>query len=677
MGWIDRLLGRRIPGELVPYDTYDAAQRVLADPYEPFLGSGSIAVADPGIPLAWHYQGGVEQLWKSQPNLRKVVDFIARNVATVPLHTFERVSDLERERATDTALDALMSAPRKGVSPFRFWHSVLSDSLLYDYWALWMLPAPDMPAGYELLPLPSWRLRFITDSFRQVVEVHFWVGDLHLPEANEGWVQMNLDELIYDHGYAPSTAGLSPVETLKDILEESAEAVAYRRQTWEQGARVPNFLTRPADAPEWSKEARERFKRSWERYVGRGPAAGGTPLLEDGMRLEAATDAFSPRDTLDLEGRQLTAVEVAAAFHIAPELVGAREGNYSNVREYRQMLYRDSLGAYIASIEQTLNAQLTPRLAGDRQLYIEANIESKLRGSFEEQAQVLSSAIGAPWMSRSEGRARMNLPYMPDGDELVVPLNVLVGGQASPRDSGSQNRTASGRPAGKASGPTQAKAAVPDTYIEKARRTLEGFYSRQGRSVLSRLGAGDDEWWDTERWNSELSDDIYQLAVMISTYVGEEVTQDIGFAPSEYNADRTLAFLRAVADRIAEDTNTTTRAQIEQAMEGELDPDERLAGAQHVFDVAAEGRSDIAATTIGTTFAGFAAVEAGRQMTGDRATKTWVVTSANPRASHAAMNGETVPVNENFSNGLPWPGSIEGGPEETAGCQCELVINTQ
>ena len=145
------------------------------------------------------------------------------------------------------------------------------------------------------------------------------------------------------------------------------------------------------------------------------------------MRLNGL-EAFKPQDTGDLEGRRLSAIEVASAYHIAPELVGAQQGNYSNVREYRQMLYRDSLGPYIKALEDTLNAQLTPEFEDGRSLYIEANVEAKLRGSFEEQAQMMSSAIGAPWVTRNEGRSLMNCPPVEGGDELVVPLNVLIGG---------------------------------------------------------------------------------------------------------------------------------------------------------------------------------------------------------------------------------------------------------
>jgi len=60
----------------------------------------------------------------------------------------------------------------------------------------------------------------------------------------------------------------------------------------------------------------------------------------------------------------------------------------------------------------------------------------KLAGDFEEQIKALQSAIGRPWITADEGRGLMNMRSLGgDASELVTPLNVIVGGQASPTDS--------------------------------------------------------------------------------------------------------------------------------------------------------------------------------------------------------------------------------------------------
>lgn len=680
MGVISRLLGLdRVPS--VPFDTYDAAQRVLPDPYEPWRGMTGIPVADPGVPLPELNRARVEAIWRTQPNVRKVVDYCARNLASIPLHTFERVSDADRRRVTDHVLARTLSAPQPRVSPYRFWHAVLSDGLLYDRWGVIIEPRED--GGTSLVRVPSWRLRLESDALGRVVAAWFWVGESVQRQADDvdGWRPLDLSLLMFDHGYAPKSAGLSPMETLADVLAESAEAVQYRRQVWNNGARVPAWIERPAGAT-WSPEAKERFGAGFRAaYTGDGPQAGGVPILEDGMQLHAH-DAFKPQDTMDLEGRRLTAIEVASAYHIAPELVGARQGNYSNVREFRQMLYRDSLGPYISAWEGAVNAQLVPDLAGDRALYVEANVESKLRGAFEDQAQYLQSATGAPYMTRSEARARLNLPEIEGADELVVPLNVLVGGQASPRDSGSQNLNAD-VPRTKAvvrlsnddGQAVHVKADVREQDTKAASEVLARFFKRQRAAVLSALGSkADAEWWDEERWNAELSDDLYALAVTVSQEVATDTLDALGLEPDAYSVNRTLAFLRAVADSRAGAINSTTRDKIAAALAGDVDEDALTSTPAGVFDEAESSRAEQGGTTLATTLAAFAVTEVGKQVNRPQTTKTWLVTSSNPRASHSSMNGETVGVDEVFSNGMAWPGDPAGGADEVAGCKCSVEV---
>ena len=54
--------------------------------------------------------------------------------------------------------------------------------------------------------------------------------------------------------------------------------------------------------------------------------------------------------------------------------------------------------------------------------------------------------------------------------------------------------------------------------------------------------------------------------------------------------------------------------------------------------------------------------------------KTWMATyDSRTRRSHAEMDGETVPIKEEFSNGLMYPADMDGAPEEVYNCRCTMV----
>lgn len=413
--------------------------RDLSAPYgRPTGGYSALTIADPGVPLdAYSVDDPANdptRIWKTQPSVRKVVDFVARNIASVSLHTYERVSDTDRGRVTDGPIAGTLGAPRARVTPFRFWHGVIVDWLLFDRWCAIKVPSADRrDGGVDLVRIPARRFSIKGDALGEVTGIKIAGREKLLDPAS----------CLYDFGYTGTgeVGGTTPMQSLSHILSESREAIDWRRKMWKRGARIPAVIERPKDAGDWTTvrpgstvSARDRFVQGWSNFTRGGGSEGGTPILEDGMTLKE-NRAFRPIDVQDAEFRQLTDAEVAAAFHIAPELVGARQGNYSNVKAYREMLYGDALGGYYVPLEQVVNTMLVPDLDSTGLTYVEYNIDGKLRGSFEEQAAVLSTATGRPFMTSAEARGRLNLRDLGgDTDQIVTPLNVTVGGLASPRD---------------------------------------------------------------------------------------------------------------------------------------------------------------------------------------------------------------------------------------------------
>lgn len=608
--------------------------------------------------LANPSQMSVSQLWATQPHLRTVVTFRARNVAQLGLHVFERVSETDRRRDRQSPLAVALRRPDVSMTVYDLIFALVGDLDLYDR-AYWLVAVDD--AGLPILRRlpPSWVEPVYSDAFT--------VKKYRIARGQSS-VEVPASSVLAFTGYAPgSPSGASPtIETLKDTLREQIEASAYRAQVWKRGGRVSAVLQRPENAPQWSDAAREAFREDWyAKFTGRGPGAGGTPILEDGMTLNRID--FNAQEQQFVDVAKLALATVASAFHVNPTMVGQLDNaNYSNVREFRRMLYGDTLGPLLAQIEARVNAFLLPMLGMDpARYYAEFNLSEKLQGSFEEQAAVMSTLVGRPIMTGDEGRARFNLPALGgDMEAVATPLNVLMGGQASPRDSGSQNRTTGDR-VGEAAAPGPAvKARAPETHEERYAGLLAAFFQRQGRVVATRTGAGDPKWWDAERWDSELAADLLKMYANSSEAAARSALEAAGL--DGYDVDRTIAFLDEAARRSAASINEATKAAVDAA----LDADSPVGD---VFGAAVEQRAGEIAATVVTFASGFGAVEAARQNS-PTGTKTWRTTSTKPRSSHARMDGETVSLDDDFSNGLKWPGGV-GDPDETAGCRCAVDIN--
>ncbi|XBH21604.1 phage portal protein [Jonesiaceae bacterium BS-20] len=379
-----------------------------------------IQVVDPGVPLSELTTGARSPMamWKTQPSLRKVVSFAARNVASVPLHVYIRESDTSRQRDANGAAEGLLRNPSQLVTGPKLLHDVVVDLMLYDRWMITIIDG-------ELRRIPAKLIQ---------VEYDFLGGITSLGVSTpKGVVDVTGNVLAYDSGWADSSeGGVSPMRTLATVLEEQRRAVQWRAEQWDQGARLSGILTYPGTM---NPNKKQRFIEAWRAYT--ASKAGGTPILENGMEYKPI-DRGRPIDSKDLEGRKLTDAEVASFYHIPPELVGARQGTFSNIAAFRQMLFGPTLGPILSRIEAAINAQIIPALA-PAGAYAEFNRESALAGSFAEQASYLQKAVGAPYMTRAEARAIQNLPRIDDTDELIVPLNVIEGGLASPADTAPSN----------------------------------------------------------------------------------------------------------------------------------------------------------------------------------------------------------------------------------------------
>ena len=601
-------------------------------------------------------------LYRTQPNVRTCVDFLARNIAQLGLHVYRRVSDTDRVRERDHPLARLLEQPlppAMKMTRYRLIERIMGDLGIY-YTCLLLKVGPGGSRG--LLPVPPSLVTVKGALFPTGYEIN--LGTTVLKPA--------VDEVVHIRGYSPDNpaSGISPLETLRRVLAEEAAMGDYRENYWRNSARMQGVLQRPGDAAPWSDLARERFLADWAALNSGAENSGKTAILEEGM--EWKETSFNAQESEYLAGRKLTREECARAYHIPLPMVGILDhATFSNIVEQHKNLYQDSLGPWLKMIEQDLMMQLLPDFEDTEGLYLEFNIEEKLRGSFEQQTIALQSAVGRPWMTANEARARMNLPSLDGGDALVTPLNVLVGGQTSPRDSAPPKALAPGHIHAKARGeldPTLPE--LREQHRKKWREVLEAYFDRQEKAIASRVPAKagaptiDAVWTDGARWDRELAQDLYPLSVATAT---EWAMYLAGELEIELIPELMYDWLSGHARVTASDINLVTRM----AIEGALSQGDFTGALHNVFDVARSGRTPEIATSQVTTTANFGTTEAAKQS--PYTEKVWQVNSGNPRASHAAMNGETVAINERFSNGLLWPGDPSGGSvDERAGCECSI-----
>lgn len=589
-------------------------------------------------------------MYERQPAVRKVVDYIARNVSQLGLKLYERQSDTERRRDTDHPAFQTMANPNSLGPSEEFIFGFLADFLVHDNaYALKFRGANDGPRVLIRVPPPAVGVnssgRYTVDSYR------IWRSD-------GTYFDVEPSDVVHWRGYNPSDPriGVSRLETLRQILAEETAAQAASVELMKSGLAKPGYIKRPLEAPEWSQDARRRFEESWANRM--KASARKTPVLEEGM--EFADFGVTPKDAEMLDGRRFTNEEVASLYgmaHCPPQ--GEDE---------RRQFYADVLPPITQAFAAQLDFSLLREEFAEDDYYFEFDLNEKLRGDLENRFQSITASTGRPWLTVNEARARENLSAIEGGDELTIPLNVVLGDNPRPAPNvmppqdpngppqdGSHREAALEAPETKQLvHPRQAAVARRrDGYADEFKALLVRHYERQERAIKSaeRGKAVPTSRW--QKWDGELSDDLEELLRRTVETEGDVAAHRFGLAGFDTRLVRN--YLRAQAEDVAKGINRATR--------------EALAGAEaaEVFERAKSERAPVAALSIATTAATFAAREAAKQSPdADRRTKTWIVTTGN--SFHPEMNGETVPLGSTFSNGA------DGPPADHPGCQCVMEI---
>jgi len=345
-------------------------------------------------------------IYAAQPNVRTCVDFLARNIAQLGIHLFRRISDTDRARLPDHEVVGWLTRPNPATTRYRLIEALMGDLGIY-FRAYWLKVRDANRRMEGIVRLPP--------------EETFPIGGL-LPSSyvwlrGSDRLEFATEDVCAFGGYNPLNPlmGLSPLETLRQILAEESAKAENREAYWRNAGRMEGVIEQSKEAPVWNETQQQQFRTQWQEYSAGGTRVGMAAVLPKGMTLKPWS--FNARDSEYTASRKLSREECAAAYHIPLPMVGILDhATFSNIKEQHKQLYSDSLGPWIEMITEELEAQILVEARDQANVYVEFNIAEKLKGSFEEQSASLQTLVGRPIMTANEGRARLNLPALRDGD---------------------------------------------------------------------------------------------------------------------------------------------------------------------------------------------------------------------------------------------------------------------
>lgn len=395
--------------------TFEGLQ-ALTTPQPTWLSSSGHALNLYGLNQAY------AEIYRTQPNVRICVDFLARNIAQLTPHVYRRVSDTDRVRLPGHDLARWLSKPNPSTRRYRSFENLMGDMGVYfnANWIKVRHRGPDGRGAIGLVRIPADQLR----AEGGLLKTKFvWTVDRRERE-------FALSEIVYFDGYNPSNPlmGLSPLETLRRILAEEEAAGDHREGFWRNAARGDGVVSRPKEVKRYTKDQAIEWRAGWQEAYGGGAGAGKTILLQEGETFTPTS--FSAKDSEYTVGGKLRREVVAAAYHIPQPMVGILEhATFSNIKEQHKHLYQDCLGPWLEMIQQEIEGQLLIECDDQEDVYVEFNIDAKLAGTPEERAASLHMAVGRPWRTVNEARSLENLPRIDEPD-----LDTVAPQQGGPSD---------------------------------------------------------------------------------------------------------------------------------------------------------------------------------------------------------------------------------------------------
>jgi len=216
----------------------------------------------------------------------------------------------------------------------------------------------------------------------------------------------------------------------RGVVTQARESIGLTAATERFGADYFGNGANPGGVLEYDKqirdpEALERLRESWNaRHQGR---AGGIAILEDGMTYRQI--GIPPEDSQFLETRKFQINEIARWFRIPPHKLGDLErATFSNIEEQSMEYVRDTLRPWLVRIEQAAQQQLLPE-AVQESYYFEHMTDALLRGDIESRYNAYAVGRQNGWLSANEIRRKENMNPIPDGDQYLLPLNMVETGE--------------------------------------------------------------------------------------------------------------------------------------------------------------------------------------------------------------------------------------------------------
>lgn len=234
--------------------------------------------------------------------------------------------------------------------------------------------------------------------------------------------------------------GISPLESVRNVQETEADAVAYNRSFMRNSGRPPYVLC--SDEP-LSALSRWQIQQALTEDTARGRS--GLPLiLTHGIKPHSL--GHTPVEMDYIKADRLNGERIASIFQIPSPLININENaTLANVREFIKLFWTQGVVPLLEIIFQALSKYwVTPRWGANYKIYYDTSSIPELMDHTMKKAEIMTLLIDRGYtMNELNVKLELGLPYNPVGNIRIIDGVVIDWADVEPPEnnnsSGDQN----------------------------------------------------------------------------------------------------------------------------------------------------------------------------------------------------------------------------------------------
>lgn len=346
----------------------------------------------------------------------RCVSLIAKGVASIPILLYEHENHQRHEIEHHPFLNLLKCpSPRQAGSAFM--EAVVSYLLLSgNTYIEAVFNVDGVPS--ELYTLRPDRMRVVPGSHGFADSYEYTVNGQRKILSSD--CADGFGAILHLKNYNPLNDwyGLSPLEAASRAIDQHNAVAGHNLALLQNGGRPSGaLLVKPGPYGQTlTEEQRQSLRYDLRRLYEGGHNAGKIMILEGDCKWEEM--GLSPKDLDFIEGKNLSAREIAQAFGVPPMLVGVPgDATFANYKEARFHLWEDTILPLAELIVTEMNLWLAPYFGENLRLGYDLDSIPALAPRREA---LWAKIANASFLTTNEKREALGYTPLPDGNILSV-----------------------------------------------------------------------------------------------------------------------------------------------------------------------------------------------------------------------------------------------------------------